>query len=163
MKTIGSRIAMLRKKQNMTQENLAQVMGVTAQAVSKWENDVSCPDISMLPQLADVLHTTTDYILSGKTDEVRCVPEDQRKDPSELTLRIRALSSDGDKIRVNLPVPLLKVLMDAGMDIASEAANIPALKKLDMKQIVLLIENGTIGKLVEIESGDGDIIEVVVE
>lgn len=154
---------MLRKQQNMTQENLAQMMGVSAQAVSKWENDVSCPDISMLVQLADVLHSTTDYILSGKTDEVCCVPEEQRKDPSKLTLRIRVLSSDGDKIRVNLPVPLLRVLVDAGMDIASEVSNIPALKKIDMKQIMLLIENGIIGKLVEIESGDGDTIEVVVE
>lgn len=163
MKTIGTRIAMLRKQQNMTQENLAQVMGVSAQAVSKWENDVSCPDISMLVQLADVLHSTTDYILSGKTDEVCCVPEEQRKDPSKLTLRIRVISSDGDKIRVNLPVPLLQVLADAGMDIASEVSNIPALKKIDMKQIMLLIENGIIGKLVEIESGDGDTIEVVVE
>lgn len=163
MKTIGTRIAMLRKEQNMTQENLAQMMGVSAQAVSKWENDVSCPDISMLPQLAEILHTTTDYILSGKTDEVRCVSDDQRKDPSELTLRIRVLSSDGDKIRVNLPVPLLKALMDTGMDIASEVSNMPVLKKIDMKQIMLLIENGTIGKLVEIESADGDTIEVVVE
>lgn len=163
MKTIGSRIAMLRKNQHMTQENLAQLMGVSAQAVSKWENDVSCPDISMLTQLADVLHTTTDYILSGKTDEVRCVPEDQRKDPSELTLRIKALSSDGDKVCVNLPVPLLRAFMDAGVDIASEASGISALKNIDMKQIMLLIENGTVGKLVEIESGEGDIVEVVVE
>lgn len=117
----------------------------------------------MLPQLAQTLHTTTDYILSGKTDEVRCVPEDQRKDPSELTLRIKALSSDGDKVRVNLPVPLLRAFMDARVDIASEASGISALKDIDMKQIMLLIENGTVGKLVEIESGDGDIVEVVVE
>lgn len=163
MKTIGSRIALLRKEQGMTQEELAQIMGVSAQAVSKWENDVSCSDLSLLVQLATTLHTTTDYILSGKADEVRCVPPEQRKDPSELTLRIKVLSSDGDKVRINLPVPLLRAMIDAGLDIASETAGLASLKNIDMRQIMLLIENGTIGKLVEVESSEGDIVEVVVE
>lgn len=163
MNTIGRRIAQLRKEQGLTQEELAQMLDVSSQAVSKWENDVSCPDISLLPQLAATLQTTTDYILSGKTDEVRCVPVDQRKDPNDLTLRVKVLSSGGDKIRVNLPVPLLRAMMDAGIDIAADATGMDSLKKIDMNQIMLLIENGTIGKLVEMESGDGDIVEIVVE
>ena len=163
MSTIGKRIAQLRKEQGMTQEELAQMMDVSSQAVSKWENDVSCPDISLLPKLANTLHTTTDYILSGKKDEVRCVPEEQRKDPSDLTLRIRLLSADGNKIQVNLPVPLIRAFMDAGMDIASEMSGMESLKKLDMNQVLLLIENGTVGKLVEMESADGDLVEIVVE
>lgn len=163
MKTIGSRIAMLRKERGMTQEDLAQAMGVTAQAVSKWENDVSCPDISILSQLATTLQTSTDYILSGKADDVRCVPMEQRKDFSELTLRIKVLSADGDKVRVNLPVPLLRAMMDAGLDIASQSAGMASLKNIDMKQIMLLIENGIVGKLLEVESSEGDMVEVVVE
>ena len=47
--TIGKRIARLRKSRGMTQDQLAERVGVSAQAVSKWENDVSCPDISLLP------------------------------------------------------------------------------------------------------------------
>ena len=113
--------------------------------------------------MANTLHTTTDYILSGKKDEVRCVPEEQRKDPSDLTLRIRLLSADGNKIQVNLPVPLIRAFMDAGMDIASEMSGMESLKKLDMNQVLLLIENGTVGKLVEMESADGDLVEIVVE
>ena len=163
MNTIGRRIAQLRKEQGMTQEEMAQKLDVSSQAVSKWENDVSCPDISLLPKLADTLHTTTDYILSGKKDDVRCVPEEHRKDPADLTLRIRLLSADGNKIRVNLPVPLIRAFMDAGMDIASEMSGMESLKKLDMNQVMLLIENGTVGKLVEMESGDGDLVEIVVE
>ena len=147
----------------MTQEELAQKLDVTSQAVSKWENDVSCPDISILPQLADILHTTTDYLLSGKKDEVRCIPADKRKDFNDLTLRVKILSTKGDKIQVNLPVPLLRAFLDAGMDIAAEMSGMEALKKLDMKQIMLLIENGTVGKLVEMESADGDTVEIVVE
>jgi transcriptional regulator with XRE-family HTH domain len=163
MNTIGRRITQLRKEQGMTQEELAQKLDVTSQAVSKWENDVSCPDISILPQLADILHTTTDYLLSGKKDEVRCIPADKRKDFNDLTLRVKILSTKGDKIQVNLPVPLLRAFLEAGMDIAAEMSGMEALKKLDMKQIMLLIENGTVGKLVEMESADGDTVEIVVE
>lgn len=163
MNTIGRRITQLRKEQGMTQEELAQKLDVTSQAVSKWENDVSCPDILILPQLADILHTTTDYLLSGKKDEVRCIPADKRKDFNDLTLRVKILSTKGDKIQVNLPVPLLRAFLDAGMDIGAEMSGMEALKKLDMKQIMLLIENGTVGKLVEMESADGDTVEMVVE
>lgn len=163
MNTIGRRITQLRKEQGMTQEELAQKLDVTSQAVSKWENDVSCPDILILPQLADILHTTTDYLLSGKKDEVRCIPADKRKDFNDLTLRVKILSTKGDKIQVNLPVPLLRAFLDAGMDIGAEMSGMEALKKLDMKQIMLLIENGTVGKLVETESADGDTVEMVVE
>jgi len=61
--TMGKRISDLRKQKGMTQEQLANLVGVTAQAVSKWENDLSCPDISILPQLADALGVTTDQLL----------------------------------------------------------------------------------------------------
>ena len=53
--SIGSRIAKYRKAKNLTQETLANQMGVSAQAVSKWETDNSCPDISALPQLCKIL------------------------------------------------------------------------------------------------------------
>ena len=58
--TMGKRIMQLRKEKGYTQEQLAELCGVSAQAVSKWENDVSCPDISILPQLAELLGVTTD-------------------------------------------------------------------------------------------------------
>ena len=64
--TMGKRISDLRKGKGMTQEQLAQLLGVTPQAVSKWENDLSCPDISILPQLAEALGVTTDELL-GRT------------------------------------------------------------------------------------------------
>ena len=64
--TMGKRISNLRKGKGMTQELLAQLLGVTPQAVSKWENDLSCPDISILPQLAEALGVTTDELL-GRT------------------------------------------------------------------------------------------------
>ena len=64
--TLGKRIMENRKKLGLTQDQLAEKLGVTAQAVSKWENDLSCPDITMLPKLAESFGTTTDILL-GRT------------------------------------------------------------------------------------------------
>lgn len=50
--TLGKRIMALRKAAGMTQEQVAERLGVSPQAVSKWENDVSCPDVTMIPRIA---------------------------------------------------------------------------------------------------------------
>jgi len=165
MSTLGSRIAAWRKEKGITQEELAEKMGVSSQAVSKWENDVSCPDISLLTTLADVLGVTTDELLSGKSSQVRQLPETQRKSLDQLTLRIRVNSADGDKVKVNLPMTLVRVGLELGIDIAPNftEGKLDALRNLDLTKIMDLAERGVIGKLVEVESADGDIVEVVVE
>lgn len=61
--TLGKRIAEHRKRLGLTQDQLAEQLGVTAQAVSKWENDQSCPDITTLPRLADIFGTSVDALL----------------------------------------------------------------------------------------------------
>ena len=61
--TLGKRIVASRKRLGMTQDQLAEQLGVTAQAVSKWENDQSCPDIATLPRLAEIFGITTDELL----------------------------------------------------------------------------------------------------
>ena len=55
MESIGNRIGRLRRQANMTQEVLAEKLGISSQAISKWENDLSCPDISLLAELARIL------------------------------------------------------------------------------------------------------------
>ena len=60
--TIGSKIAFYRKKLGITQDALAQKLNVSNQAVSKWESDQCCPDISLLPLLADIFGTTIDAL-----------------------------------------------------------------------------------------------------
>lgn len=67
--TIGKRIQALRKEQGLTQKQLAELVGVTPQAVSKWETDESCPDISILSSLANVLGVSTDELLGAETKQ----------------------------------------------------------------------------------------------
>lgn len=160
--SMGNRISRYRKAKSMTQEDLAGKLGVSSQAVSKWENDASCPDISLLPQLCQVLGITSDELLTGKTNEVRLVPEPQRKTLDELTLRIYVNSADGDVVKVNLPMSLVKVCMELGLEV-NAAGNSDAMKNIDLEKIIALVEQGVLGKLVEVETGDGDLVEVVVE
>ena len=61
--TLGKRIVSHRKRLGLTQDQLAEKLGVTAQAVSKWENDQSCPDITMMPKLAEIFGITSDELL----------------------------------------------------------------------------------------------------
>lgn len=163
--TIGNRIAKYRKAKGLTQEALANLMGVSSQAVSKWETDASCPDISALPQLCKILGISTDELLTGKTDEVKMVPPSERKSLDELTFRVKILSAQGDKVRVNLPMTLVKVAMEIGVDIVPNMSggNTELFKSIDMEKVVKMVEQGLIGKLVEIETAEGDTVEVVVE
>lgn len=63
--TLGRRIARLRLAKTATQERLAKELNVSPQAVSKWENDINYPDISLLPDLARFLGVSVDELLSG--------------------------------------------------------------------------------------------------
>lgn len=60
--TIGNQIASYRKNAGLTQEALAKKLGVTNQAVSKWESGLACPDIQLLPELADLFGITIDEL-----------------------------------------------------------------------------------------------------
>lgn len=163
--TLGKRIAQYRKEKGLTQEALAQAMNVSAQAVSKWENDQTCPDITSLPQLSRILGVTVDELLSGKTENLPAVtmqPIENRKAVEEMILRIIIDSADGDKVRVNLPMALVKVAIELGMEMPQVSGN-NSLKNIDFKQIFDLVSHGAIGNLVEVESSDGDTVRIFVE
>ena len=78
---IGYNIRTLRRAADMTQDELAEKLGVTFQTVSRWENGGSYPDIELLPVLADIFGVTTDHLL-GNDVEVR------REQLKDLTNRL---------------------------------------------------------------------------
>lgn len=160
--TMGERISEFRKDRGMTQDGLAEKVGVTSQAVSKWENNLSVPDLSILIELADLFNVTLDELVRDKEETVRFIPAEKRKNIDELILRIRVLSSDGDKVKVNLPLALVKMAIEMGIELPQISGQ-KGLKELDLEKIMTLVENGVLGKLVEVESAEGDTVEIVVE
>lgn len=162
--TIGKRICLLRKEKGLTQEELASHMGVSPQAVSKWENDQTCPDISALPKLAGLLGVSVDELLSGKQElaPVRVLPPEQRKDIKDMMLRITVDSHEGDRVRVNLPIALVEAAMEIGMEMPM-VNDVEPLKGIDMKKLMELVRQGFVGNLVEVDSADGDKVRIFVE
>ncbi len=69
--TLGNRIAELRKEKGMTQDALAKELGVSNQAVSKWEANQSCPDIQLLPQIADLFSVTLDSLFGREVIQIQ--------------------------------------------------------------------------------------------
>lgn len=163
--TLGKRIGMLRRQKGMKQDELAERLGVSPQAVSKWENDQTCPDINLLLQLASQLDVTVDELLSGKKElkpVVEVVPDERRKDINDMMLRIIAETAGGDKARINIPMALVQVAMDSGMEMPQINGN-AALQGIDWNHVMELIRHGVIGNLVEVESAGGDIVRIFVE
>ena len=80
---IGNKIKSLRKKQRITQEQLAEKIGVSFQAVSKWENDIALPDITLIPVLANYFGVSTDEILCydsiEKDEDIRRLVDESYK------------------------------------------------------------------------------------
>lgn len=163
--TMGNRIGMLRRKKELKQDQLAEMLGVSPQAVSKWENDQTCPDISLLPKLAKILGVTLEELLTGSSPEeaaVKLLPQEQRKEIKDMMLRITVDSQAGDKVRVNLPMALVQAGLDMGMQMPQFSGN-DALKNIDLAQVMELVRHGAVGNLVEVESASGDTVRIFVE
>lgn len=99
--TFGSMIAALRKEQGMTQLELAEKMGVTDKAVSKWERDLSFPDVSSIPKLAEILHVSVDELMQGKADA---------KEPAAGKGEIVSLALKGIALAMGIAVVVLSFL-----------------------------------------------------
>ena len=65
-KKIGNLILNLRKDKNMTQKQMADIMNISDKTISKWERGFGCPDISLLPELSQILCVSVDQILTGE-------------------------------------------------------------------------------------------------
>lgn len=161
--TLGKRIALLRKEKELKQEELAEVLGISPQAVSKWKNDITCPDISLLPKLAKTLEVSVDELLSGKSEPTaKMFPIEERKEIKDMILRIVVNSADGDKVRVNIPMVLVQAAVEMGMEMPQISGN-DNLKNIDFSNVLALVKQGITGNLVEVESAEGDTVCIFVE
>lgn len=160
--TLGQKLSERRKANGYTQDAVAEKLGVSAQAVSKWENDISCPDITLLPQIAQLYGITIDELLTEKEPTVTLVKEGARKNIEDMVLRILVNDNRGDNVRINVPLSLAKALVDAGSGTSVKIGS-SDLSGIDFNTIIDLVERGAIGRLMEVETGNGEtvVIEVV--
>ena len=91
-RSFGATIAALRKQKGMTQLELAHQMGVTDKAVSKWERDLSFPDVASLPKLAEVLDTSVDELLEVKSAAQEEPDAPTAKVPALVELVLKAVA-----------------------------------------------------------------------
>lgn len=89
MKNIGETIASLRKEKGMTQSELAEKMNVTDKAVSKWERNLSCPDINTISKLANILDISVEELLKTKKNNLKTT---KVKSLSNLIFKVVALA-----------------------------------------------------------------------
>jgi transcriptional regulator with XRE-family HTH domain len=116
-KTLGTLIAEIRKQKGMTQLELAEKMGVTDKAVSKWERDLSCPDIASLPTLAETLGVSVDELLQVKNG--------------------RSPTPVGDVARI-----ADTVLKGVALAMGVAAAVLAAMEQLDQKSAAIMLGTG---------------------
>ena len=155
--TLGARIAELRKRKGYTQEEFSDMLGVSAQAVSKWENDLSCPDIMLIPQIASIFGITTDELLTGKAPEKEEVREEKQiqssQNLSKLKLRIQVLRPSKKPVNVTLPLMLVKRVAKIGNGI-SGIVGTAAVTNDQLEQIFELVDEGVTGEILNIVAED---------
>ena len=172
MKTIGENIAAFRKDKKLTQEELAEIMSVTAQAISKWECNSSYPDVMVMEQLAKVLGVTVDEILHGKQE----MPVLKQAEPDVIDRRILLIhvetkpdddEDEDDKTEVNLRFPFamirtmknysfLEKLFDS-LDISDVVSDNGILETL-----YSILENGLTGPVMDVDTNEvHTLIEVI--
>lgn len=160
--TFGVRFQRFRKAKNLTQEDIANKFNISPQAVSKWENDISYPDITILSDLSELLGVSLDELLGKITEPTVVQQRTEPKDSKDMILRIVINDSDGSKVKVNLPLSLIKLGLHSNFQVSS-TGNKEILKDIDFDQIIKMAESGLIGKLVEIEDEDGTTVDIFID
>ncbi|NLZ15743.1 MAG: helix-turn-helix domain-containing protein [Erysipelotrichaceae bacterium] len=161
--TFGQRLAALRKEKGLTQNDIADKVGITAQAVSKWENDQASPDIDILIKLSEIFDISLDELLGKVKPSVSLNDKPTKKDINKMVLKISVNEVNGDKVKVNLPLALVKVFINKDTGEIPLLDGKESLKNIDFRQILDLVEQGVIGEIVSIASENGDKVSIAVE
>lgn len=186
--TFGEKLNLLRKKAGFTQDEVAQHLGISPQAVSKWENDLSCPDIMLLPEIAKLYGKSVDELLStenlhmindketaeektqencqkNETENTGIFSAENKTSSGNMFLKVNVLSKHGDKIDVKLPLSLIKSMKNVlgNIKTGNAAAGSIDLSEIDFDMIFELVDSGVMGEIVNMVSQNGDTIRVYAE
>ena len=160
MKTIGENIAALRKDQTMTQEALASAIGVSTQAISKWENNTNMPDISLLVELSEFYDVSIPEIINGerKSENMNEEVKEVAKSMSEYALAEK--ESMLKEIRVLSLLGLVALIIYYVIDLSGMGesndffANVAMYSQTLVYVVILLIPFQATGLLNKIRKND---------
>lgn len=159
MKTIGENIASRRAELGMTQDLLAEKMNVTAQAVSKWERDLSYPDVDTIKRLAFLFGCSIDTLVNGTS------PTLQKDEPESVDKRIVRVftKADDTTIHVRIPVACFEGIFKVCRGIFEESDDLTGFMPImDFTPIMEMIKSGVMGEIVNLEQ-DGRTVVISVE
>lgn len=156
--TLGERLASARKAKGLTQDDFAKYLDVTPQAISKWENNLSCPDILLLPKISEILGVSIEELLTGNTKKEE-KPKITVTDNSKLKLKIRISPPGKKSTNITVPAALVKRIARIGNGISGILGN-TALSSDQMEEILELTEEGATGEILNIEAEDGTVITI---
>lgn len=156
---LGKNISKLRKASGMTQEELAYRLGVSPQAVSKWENETSCPDISLLPDIAKIFGISIDRLMIGddavNPDGDEKTHKDEFNANSNRTIKIVVTNLSGKANTINLPFKLVKT----GLKIGTKFG----LSNSICEEISRMIECEEFGEIVTVDTENGDKVSISIQ
>lgn len=170
--TLGESISSLRKEKGLTQEELSEMLGVSPQAVSKWENNLSCPDIMLLPDIAEIFNISVDELLTGtkQTESAKNGDTGEKADAFEenepviraKNIRIIVHSPNRNDVKVTVPMKLVKIAVKLGTGIPQITGNLN-ITDAQISEIINMVEMGVTGKLIDVDSGNGETVEIIAE
>ena len=148
--SFGQIIAKYRHALGLTQEALAQKLGVTNQAVSKWESDQSCPDVALLPSLADLFGITIDQLFGREPRALDFPAQPELPWPDDDTLRVvlyaghRYIAStpEADEIHFCYEGPARNIESAVSVNCESVAGNVTAGAEVNCDEVFGNVQAG---------------------
>ncbi len=161
---LGNNISARRKVKGMTQEELAANLGVSPQAVSKWENNLSCPDISLLPAIAKIFGTSVDELLgvAAATENVAeaktyTEPETTYEEPvftgKKATTLLITTEKNGKVSNVRIPLTIVRFGLNLG-------STFGGLTGAQASTIENAIRTGLSGEILSVDGENGEKVTI---
>mgnify|MGYP004577724771 CR=1 FL=1 len=158
---IGNNISLLRKSRNLTQEELAAALGVSAQAVSKWENNSSCPDVSLLTVIADYFGVTVDALLRSGAEEITRADPPSTDDNvaavrgGKRNVSIKVTQPNGKETNVKVPFGVVKMGLGVG--------NVFGLQRDVADKIGALLDDPAAADILSVDGENGEHVTISIE
>ncbi len=141
--SIGKNIAHFRKEKGLTQTELGVLLGVSNQAVSKWETEMTMPDVMLLPDIAKALDVGIDALYAEATDEDKMISENVGVEDRRILLI--SVQTNGVDVKTRLPVVALQSMF-------GNALLKDCLPEDEIEALLSMLENNTRGTLLNVDT-----------